>query len=150
MALTVASRPPLAPPTIVHAAPPDWIWRLATVELGANGNTVFTYGDTIFVPSGNALPPDLIAHEGVHRRQQGTDPDGWWQRYFADVPFRLEQEIAAYRRQYAAYAGRERYRLARQQFLARLAASLAGPLYGRMIDVPTAAALITGVMVRNG
>ncbi len=63
---------------------------------------VITYGDDCYTKSGG-ISPDLHAHEEVHVRQQrAMGKDEWWNRYFVDTKFRLEQELEAYKVQ-AAY-----------------------------------------------
>lgn len=59
----------------------------------------FTYGSTIYNPSGNEIKDDLLIHEQVHEKQQ-TNPEEWWDRYLIDKDFRLEQELEAYATQY--------------------------------------------------
>lgn len=63
-------------------------------------NFVFTYGDTCYIQSNEKFPDHVHAHELIHSKQQGDDPDGWWNRYLIDSEFRLEQELEAYRIQY--------------------------------------------------
>ena len=55
---------------------------------------IFTYGDTIYCK--NDIPEHKILHESVHIKQQGDESDKWWDKYFEDVNFRLQQEIEAY------------------------------------------------------
>ncbi len=62
---------------------------------------IFCYGDTIFNPFRVSITPDLEFHESIHMRQQGSDPDSWWNRYCIDKDFRYEQELEAYSNQYA-------------------------------------------------
>ena len=63
-------------------------------------STIFTYGDTIYNPSGRPIPDHLIAHEARHFKQQGNDPAAWWDKYLVDKEFRFEQEAEAYANQY--------------------------------------------------
>lgn len=56
---------------------------------------IITYGDTIYCASD--IPDELIAHESVHIvQQERMGKDAWWEKYFVDPKFRLEQETAAY------------------------------------------------------
>jgi hypothetical protein len=128
--------------TVVYGKPP--VWDRAVKELGANENTVFTYGKTVYVPSGNPLSPDLQVHEAIHSTQQGEDPAGWWEKYFADAAFRVEQELYAYQHQYRFFCGMFRDRNVRARFARQLAGTLAGTLYGRPIDFSVAYQRITG------
>jgi len=90
----------------ISTSPPP-VYERAVKEFGVDFyghpiSTIFTYGDTIHVASGY-LQKDVLAHELTHVEQQTTYPGGaaaWWERYFIDEDFRLQQEIEAYRRQY--------------------------------------------------
>lgn len=58
---------------------------------------IVTYGDTAHVKGGVGLTKDLIVHEKVHVKQQTEyGVDAWWERYFTDKEFRLQQEKEAY------------------------------------------------------
>ena len=46
---------------------------------------IFCYGDTIYNPTRITVTPSLVAHEGVHSRQQGEDPRGWFARSFCEA-----------------------------------------------------------------
>lgn len=62
---------------------------------------VITYGGTIYARH-LPLPPDVVAHEMVHIRQQANYPDGldaYVLRYCTDRNFRREQEVEAYKAQ---------------------------------------------------
>src|SRR4051794_40352326 len=64
-------------------------------------DATFCYGDTIYNPSGKELPQDIQLHESIHSKQQGDDPETWWNRYLIDIDFRRDQEIEAYGEQFA-------------------------------------------------
>src|SRR3989304_1332950 len=75
-------------------------------HLNPNKNTIYTYGETVYIPSGADLTVDLIAHEQTHIDQQSSkDPQKWWEIYLKDPKFRLEQELEAYRNQYKTLFG---------------------------------------------
>ena len=106
-------------------------------------NTVFTYGDTIYAPHITfTLSNDLIVHEETHTRQQGDDPEGWWDRYMEDHEFRFQQELEAYRAQYRAYCKVVKDRNRCFNFLVVIAKDLSSPLYGGVCDFFTATRLI--------
>ena len=102
---------------------------------------VFTYGDTVYVPSGNPIPSDLEAHEAVHIERQ-SNPAEWWARYLTDVQFRLDEELAAYRVQYA-YAVENYGRDHRRALLTHMTKDLSGAMYGKLITRKEAINLIT-------
>lgn len=128
--------------TIVKAFPPNY------AEIKARFNpppgTVFAYGDTIYSPSSTTLPGDLVAHERVHFEQQRAagGPEAWWRRYIDDPQFRLNQELEAYRVQWAAIAHLPRAE--RRARLAHICKSLAGGMYGRLVTKEQARRLIAG------
>ena len=131
-------------PQIKHKKPPRKIWK-AVVKAGMNPNpetVIFTYGDTIYVPSGNPLPEDLIEHESLHTKQQGDDPDAWWERYIKDEDFRIDQEAKAYGKQYAYLCKQHKDRNAQARILMNLARILSGPLYGNVLKHSEAMKLI--------
>ncbi len=81
------------------------------------------------------LPPEKIAHEATHLRQQeNVDIDEWWNRYILDKDFRLEMEIEACREEvnYIQAAYRDRNRRARM--IHQVAVSLSSKMYGNMIS----------------
>jgi hypothetical protein len=85
-------------PRILTMFPPN-IGRITKVIPHARKQgVIFTYGDTIYNPAGNKLPPELIAHEMVHIEQQhGINPEVWWAMYLSDPKFRLGMEIPAHK-----------------------------------------------------
>lgn len=109
---------------------------------------IFAWGDRLFNPQGAMIPPELMAHEAVHlARQTGTDIGTWWRKYIESPNFRLEEEIPAHRAEYAELCRLKRDRNQRALELHRLALRLSGPLYGSLIDYPTAKQAIAGAEV---
>lgn len=110
---------------------------------------LFCYGDTIFNPFDRHVTEDLIVHETVHSYQQASPsllgPDNWYARYISDPAFRLEQEVEAYRAQYAflAQSTPDRNRLFRH--LRELSLALSSPLYGSLITPSEARELIKNI-----
>lgn len=100
---------------------------------------LFCYGSTIYNPGRIKIPPQLLVHEAVHSRQQEAcdGPEHWWRRYIEDKQFRLEQEITAHQAEYRDMCERGNW-----CYLDAVAARLASPLYGRLIDFPTARELV--------
>ncbi len=96
-------------------------------------NTIFTYGEIIYNPSGGVLSTELLAHEKVHITQQGAGAEEWWQRYLDDVHFRLAQEIEAHRVEYKTYCAGNKDRNRRSMFLQTIARRLSSPMYGNII-----------------
>ena len=80
--------------------PPNY--QLLVDTFNPPSTTVFVYGDTIYNPSGDKIPPDVVVHEEVHMRQQReyASPDMWYALYIHDKDFRLTQEVEAYAVQY--------------------------------------------------
>lgn len=79
---------------VAYTWPPNY--SLITTVLTPDPGAIFCYGDTIYSPSGRTPPEDIEHHESIHSKQQGANPNGWWERYLTDVDFRLSQELEAY------------------------------------------------------
>jgi hypothetical protein len=131
-------------PEIVSGFPPN-IERIRAV-LAVGNYTVFTYGATIYAGN-NAVETikkdyPLCCHEGVHTRQQGDDPAGWWERYLVDPRWRLDQEIEAYRVQYQKARKRIHDGKLRKNYLAQIAGFLSSSLYGNVVSQAEAMQLI--------
>lgn len=107
-------------------------------------STVFTYGNTIYIPSGHLeISDDLEVHEQTHSDQQKKmGVKKWWKRYLDDPEFRIEQEVEAYRNQYQA--AKKVSRQYHRGLLARISKDLAGPMYGHVMDRDSAKAAISG------
>lgn len=127
---------------IVKGYPPNYAEIKAAFR--PNANTVFAYDDTIYSPSTVDLPVDVVEHELVHFAQQERcgGAEAWWQRYIAEPKFRLEQEIEAYRVQYATVASLPR--ADRRRLLTRISKTLASALYGSLVTKEQARRLIAG------
>lgn len=121
---------------VVYLFPPNF--REINAAFRVRGKRIlFAYGDKIYNPARVDIPPELIVHEGVHGRRQGSDPDSWWRRYIENPEFRLNEEIVAHRAEYANLCAR-----GRDHELDRLAGRLASPLYGQMITPDRARQLL--------
>lgn len=105
--------------------------------------TVYAYGGVIYSPHSSKLPADLVAHEEVHFGQQAAagGPDVWWRRYLDDPEFRLEQEVEAYRVQYATLEALPRKE--RRRRLADICKTLASGMYGSIVTKEQARRLVT-------
>lgn len=126
---------------IIVAYPPNYDQICAYIPGVRNVKTaIFTYDGCLYNPSNGNIPPELMAHEETHVKQQ-ANPDDWWARYLVDIDFRLEQEIEAYRVQYA-YAVKYCNRAYRRGLLNFISSSLAGPLYGNLLTKQRAKELI--------
>lgn len=103
---------------------------------------VFTYGNTIYskdIPDGST-----IVHESVHIKQQSIiGPEKWWNNYFWDEKFRLQQELEAYQEQYSYLKRTITDRENLFHHLNRIASDLS-KMYGFDMSVGEARALIKG------
>jgi hypothetical protein len=122
---------------IVNGKPP--IYDRAAEVFPLTGGEIFCWGDTIYNPDGEYIPPELIEHEKVHRKQQGRDIEGWWEKYFEDKEFRLEQEMEAHKVEYRTFCLRHKDRNSRAKYLLVISQRLASPMYGELLTVPEAA-----------
>jgi hypothetical protein len=110
--------------------------------LNPHGDTVFTYGDTLFIPRLGTISTDLFAHEMTHTRQQGKNPKAWWKKYLSDAQFRLSQEAEAYHNQYKLFVEQHKDRNICAKFLLLIATALSGRMYGNMVNISDAMKLI--------
>lgn len=91
---------------------------------------IFAWGDTIYNPENTAIPPQLLAHEGVHGQRQGGAVEAWWRRYIEDPQFRFDEELPAHVEECRALLARCYNRKERRSCLAIVAKRFAAPLYG--------------------
>lgn len=122
---------------IEHAYPPNFEMIKAALP-EANETNVYCYGDTIYVPDGHQVPPDIIFHESIHSQQQGEDPDAWWYRYVTNRSFRLEQEVQAYGEQYRWVLQHVQGGAFRKWAKESMAKALSGPEYGNLLTLSEA------------
>lgn len=115
---------------VVQGYPPNY--SDIQLVLGHNPTAVYTYSGCVYNPAGGELSPDILEHEAVHVRQQGDNPQAWWNNYLMDPAFRLLMEQEAYGLQYA-YAKRQGVRGKLLQWaLENMALALSGDSYGRL------------------
>ena len=128
---------------IVVRQPPCWDSVCATVGVRPV-NAVFTYGDTIFNPSGRHVSPDVIAHEKVHMEQHRAEggPELWWGKWLRDPAFRFDQEARGYAAQYAHLCRVEADEKKQSEILNKIASILSGPIYGKCSSHVEAALLV--------
>lgn len=122
--------------------PPKGIYERAMAKWGVDfDNVIFANGDKIH--SKYQLTYDLLAHEEAHLRQQKEiGLDEWWDKYFEDDKFRLEQETEAYQEQYRSVCLNVTDRNDRARSLFYMAQAISGTNYGRMIPYSDALKLI--------
>ena len=126
--------------------PPDGIYERAQVKWGVDfKNTIFTVGNKIHHSREHTLTPDVLQHEIVHVKQQQAYPGGWqawWERYFEDPIFRLDQETEAYKVQcqVAKDFFKDKNQFAR--YLVEVAWFLCGDMYGGLLSHSEALELI--------
>lgn len=128
---------------IVYEKPPNYEAIAKAFDIRNNKTVVFTYGDTLYVPTGRTVNVDkaLIRHEETHVRQQNGMPEYWWKRYLTDPQFRFDQELEAYREQYRDIV-KMPFKV-KLGYLNHIAKSLAGEMYGNLVTVEEARNMIT-------
>jgi hypothetical protein len=119
--------------------PPNYQEIIAS-GLKPRGTTIFCWGDTIFNPSGQEIPKDIIVHEEVHSKQQGQFPQVWWTKYLYDKNFRLDQELEAYHTQLQWI--KKEIPKAYKEALNEFAEHLSSPIYNLSISHYQASTLI--------
>lgn len=118
---------------IVNSAPPNYKDIVSVFPAAAKPGVIFTYGDTIYNPSGGPISDPLMAHEGIHCGRQGTEVKKWWSKYLVDPEFRLAEELPAHRAEYRAFKTICSDRNAINSYLIEVANRLSSPLYGAVI-----------------
>lgn len=117
-------------------------WPPNIVEITESFNlpkgVIFTYGNTIYNPSGDQLSQALLEHEFVHVRQQADKPEAWWGKYLDDPEWRLEQELEAHRAEWKTFYRSTFSREKRAQYLWGISCRLAGPMYGGLLTIKEA------------
>lgn len=120
--------------------PPNWN-RLVEVFGADWTNVVVTWGDTIHAR--RPVSPDLEVHEAVHERQQAAyGVEAWWERYYFDQAWRIEQELEAYRAQFLFLTRNTADRNLIFRVQDKLSRDLAGSTYGKCITYHEAFAKI--------
>lgn len=117
--------------TIVKSYPPNYdaIKERFPVVTGRS-TVVFAHHPNIHAPSGNRLPPEIIAHEQVHMvRQQLVGVDAWWERYLHDTEFRFHEELLAHRAEYQCLAQQGMNRQMRRHNLKAMIKKFQHPIY---------------------
>ena len=117
---------------VINEKPPVYD-KIVAAGMKPSNKTVFTYGDAIYNPHKLTLTADVVAHEEVHERQQGKDPEAWWDRCIADKAFQAEQEAEGYAAQYDLICKGVRDRNQRARIRYEVATILSGPIYGNRI-----------------
>jgi len=117
---------------IVHSRPPNY--DLLALMLPVSDDFVYCYGDIIYNPSGKELPPDIIFHESIHKRQQGENIDLWYNKYITDPHFRFQQELEAYGEQYSFLCQHIQDPKFRAKQKESMALALSGEAYGNLVS----------------
>lgn len=120
---------------VIVDKPPNFDAILEVFPQAADPGVMFCYGNTIFSPSSEYVPPQLIAHEEIHSGQQRLmGVETWWDRYLVDVSFRYKQELAAHIVEYHDFIRFTKNRQMQRSYLAAVAKRLSGPLYGGVVS----------------
>jgi len=90
---------------------------------------MFAYDGCIYNPSGQVIPPALIAHEEVHleRQKKESSVDRWWDLYIMNSYYRYNEELLAHVAEFKMQRGPDRNQGAR--LLMSTALRLIAPLY---------------------
>ncbi len=122
---------------IVVANPPNFEKVAKAFNLEGH-DIIYAWGDTIYNPTGMSIPAFLIAHEEVHGARQGTDVEGWWDRYIHDIEFRYQEELWAHAKEYQVRSRGVKDRNLKSRLLMDSANRLCSPLYGKLTTVQKA------------
>ncbi len=124
---------------VVYEYPPnfDMIKKRFPIVRGV----IFAWGNKIYNPDGVHIPKELFTHEEVHGSRQGTNIEGWWEKYIEDPVFRLKEEIPAHQAEYC-YVCKNQNRQSRRVALKQISKRLSSPLYGKMLSLTEAKRII--------
>jgi hypothetical protein len=113
---------------IINARPPNFDQVHAAFPRADAEGVIFAYDGNIYNPSGNPIPPALVAHEGVHlENQKHVGADYWWTKYIKDSEFRYVEELLAHAAEFRHQRTNDRNASAR--LLTATALRLVAPLY---------------------
>jgi hypothetical protein len=124
---------------IIVDRPPNFEQIKAAFPDAEKPGVMFAFDGKIYNPSGNVIPPALIAHEEVHLKRQRdlgpnphsttkwSGPDLWWDNYLHDSEFRYNEELLAHVAEFQMQRTRDRNFVAR--LMVHTALRLIAPLY---------------------
>lgn len=123
--------------------PPNYDQISKTFKL--SGREIFAYDGVIYSPHTIMIPPELVAHEKVHFKQQSLiGVEIWWDLYLKDAQFRLDQELEAHQVEYKTFKQITKDRNEIAKYLHSIAARLSSEMYGKIITQAQAIRLING------
>jgi hypothetical protein len=114
--------------TVIKDFPPNY--ELLKQVFKLSDNILFCYGHKLYNPSNCYIDPIVLEHESIHEKQQGNDPERWWQRYLIDSAFRFCQELEAYQHQFKEIKKKFKDKNTQARMLNTLASDLSSPNYG--------------------
>ena len=89
---------------IITELPPNFEQIKAAFPNAGDPGVIFAFDGNIYCPSGNVIPPALLAHEEVHlKRQTLHGADDWWAHYIYDSEFRYHEELLAHVAEFKAH-----------------------------------------------
>lgn len=125
--------------TVVNGRHPPNIDKIdAKFNVKDQKNILYCYGQEIFNPSKCEVPEHIFVHEMVHSVRQGSDVEGWWDRYISDPVFRLDEEIVAHRAEWGQYVKNNLDKNQRIRYFNFICYRLSGELYDRLLTFPEA------------
>ena len=133
--------------------PPNIEEIAAVLPEAKRGAVFFSWGPgVVYNPKGVELSPELVAHENVHGKRQGTTEESirsWWGGYLESPRFRFEEELLAHRAEYQVFCEHVTDRNLRYRFASAVAKRLASKLYGSLVTFSEARRLIRSQYVQD-
>jgi hypothetical protein len=121
--------------------PPIWDEVAKVFPVKWEDGVIVTYGDTVYCKY--PFSPLKMIHESVHIDQQAyAGKDNWWARYFSDEPFRLEQELEAYKAEVKEIKALIKDRNHRDKRIRTICNELSSPMYGNLITFSEAMSIL--------
>lgn len=134
---------------IITALPPNYEMIATYFPIKTMKGIWFTFGDKLYNPDNVPVPDPIMKHEEVHMERQGDKVDEWWVRYCIDKEYRLAEELAAHRAEFAWHCSQPGantplpgWRSKSEYWLTKIAQRLSGPIYGGMVSTSQARRLI--------
>src|SRR5574343_94663 len=116
---------------ISNEKPRIWGEIAAHFPVKWENGVIVTYGDTVYCKY--PFSPLKAVHESVHIEQQSlAGKDSWWARYLTDEPFRLSQELEAYKEEIKEMKKVIKDRNQRDKYIRNICNHLSAPMYGNI------------------
>lgn len=120
---------------MIEIAEPPLLEAIAEAFPHRGPGVIYAFGDRIYNPSGQMIPPALIAHELAHCERQrvfrldesAIGIEQWWRQYLKDPDFRYQEELYGHAAELRTLKTKDRNRNA--QLVMQTTLRLLAPFY---------------------